>query len=111
QPLEGAEHPRHLLEALGLRTLRARGKAALRRLEPGLHPLEEAAVHARGEAARDTPPEDPPLGPVRLLGGVLHARIEELLELLHPPRVEGRAVAGPEEEAGELEEDALVVGG
>src|SRR5690606_1951395 len=74
-------------------------------------PEEELAVHLGGKTAGDPPPEDPPLGPVGLLGGVLHALLEEFGELLHAPGVEGGAVTGSEEVAGELEEDALVVKG
>src|SRR5690606_16736831 len=92
EALERAEHPRHLLESLGPRSLRPLGNAALRRLEPGLHPEEELAVHLGGKTAGDPPPEDPPLGPVGLLGGVLHALLEEFGELLHAPGVEGGAV-------------------
>src|SRR5690606_41783842 len=45
EALERAEHPRHLLESLGPRSLRPLGTAALRRPEPGPHPEAELAVH------------------------------------------------------------------
>src|SRR5690606_20589700 len=70
----------------------------------------ELALGAGGEAARDPPSHDPPLRPVGLLGGVLHALREELPELLHPPVVERCAKTRAQAVSGELEKDPLVVG-
>src|SRR5690606_14075927 len=85
------------------------GGLLLERFAPGREQLEESPLGRGGETAGDASPEDPPLRPVGLLLGVLHALLEELPELLHPPGVEGRAVSRAEAVAGELEEDALVV--